>query len=63
MPVMSKYQNTALHFILLIPTDHIFCVRQILRKKIAYIQAVHYMIIELKYAYNSIGREVLYNIV
>ena len=33
LPNMSKYQNTTLHFILLISTDHIFCVLQVLRKK------------------------------
>jgi tryptophan-rich sensory protein len=47
LPFVSKYQNTALHFILLMPTAHIFCVRQYFEKK-SQIEAVHYMPIELK---------------
>jgi len=35
LPNMYKYQNTTLHFILLMPTDHIYCVLQVLRKKTA----------------------------
>jgi hypothetical protein len=40
LPSTSKYQNT-LHFIFLMPTDHIFCILQVLQKKLAYIEAGH----------------------
>ena len=43
-------------------TDHIFCIRQILEKKWEYNQAVHQFFIDFKKAYDSIRREVLYNI-
>ena len=43
-------------------TDHIFCIRQILQKKREYNQAVHQLFIDLKKAYDSVRRKVLYNI-
>jgi hypothetical protein len=43
-------------------TDQIFYVRQILQKKWEYNGAVHQIFIEFKKAYDSIKREVLYNI-
>ena len=42
-------------------TDHIFCIRQILEKKLEYNEAVHQIFIEFKKAYDSVRREVLYN--
>jgi len=43
-------------------TDHIFCIRQILEKKLEYNEAVHQLCIDFKKAYDSVSREVLYNI-
>ena len=43
-------------------TDHIFCIRQILEKKWEYNEAVHQLFIGFKKAYDSVRREVLYNI-
>jgi len=43
-------------------TDHIFCVRQILEEKWEYNEAVHQLFIDFKKAYDSVRREVLYNI-
>jgi len=43
-------------------TDHIFCIRQILEKKLEYNDSVHQMFIDLNKAYDSVRREVLYNI-
>jgi len=43
-------------------TDHIFCIRQILGKKWEYNEAVHQLFIDFKKAYDSVRREVLYNI-
>ena len=43
-------------------TDHIFCIRQILEKKWEYNEAVHQLHTDLKKAYDSVRREVLYNI-
>jgi hypothetical protein len=43
-------------------TDHIICIRQILEKKWEYIAAVHQLFIDFKTAYDSVRREVLYNI-
>src|SRR5215469_16281959 len=43
-------------------TDHIFCIRQILEKKWEYNKAVHQLFIDFKKAYDSVRREVLYNI-
>jgi hypothetical protein len=44
-------------------TDHIFCIRQIFEKKWEYNEAVHQVFIDLKKAYDSVRREVLYNII
>jgi len=43
-------------------TDHIFCICQILEKKWEYNEAVHQLFIDCKKAYDSVRREVLYNI-
>ena len=43
-------------------TDHVFCIRQILEKKWEYNEAVHQLFIDFKKAYDSVRREVLYNI-
>ena len=43
-------------------TDHIFCIRQILQKKWGYNEAVHQLFIDFRKAYDSVRREVLYNI-
>jgi len=43
-------------------TDNIFCIRQILEKKWEYNEAVHQLFIDFKQAYDSVRREVLYNI-
>jgi hypothetical protein len=43
-------------------TDQIFCIRQILEKKWEYNTTVHQLFIDIKKAYDSARREVLYNI-
>jgi hypothetical protein len=43
-------------------TDQIFCIRQILEKKWEYNETVHQLFIDFKKANDSVGREVLYNI-
>ena len=43
-------------------TDHIFCIRQILEKNWEYNEAGHQLFIDFKKAYDSVRREVLYNI-
>jgi hypothetical protein len=43
-------------------TDQIFCIRQILGKKREYNETVRQIFIHFKKAYDSVGREVLYNI-
>jgi hypothetical protein len=43
-------------------TDHIFCIHQILEKKWEYNEAVHQLFVDFKKAYDSVRREVLYNI-
>jgi hypothetical protein len=43
-------------------TDHILCIRQMLEKKWEYNEAVHKLFTDFKKAYDSIRREVLYNI-
>jgi hypothetical protein len=43
-------------------TDQIFCIRQILEKNLEYKGTVHQLFIDLKKAYDSVRREVLYNI-
>jgi hypothetical protein len=43
-------------------TDQIFCIRRILEKKWEYNETVHLLFIDFKKAYDSVRREVLYNI-
>ena len=43
-------------------TCHIFCIHRILEKRWEYNNAVHHIFIEFKNAYDSLRREVLYNI-
>ena len=43
-------------------TDHIFCICQILQKKWEYNEAVHQLLTDVKKAYDSVRREVLYNV-
>jgi hypothetical protein len=43
-------------------TDHIFCNRHILEKRWEYNEPVHQLFIDFKKAYDSVRREVLYNI-
>jgi hypothetical protein len=43
-------------------TDQILCIRQILEKKWEYNETVHQLFTEFKEAYDSVRREVLYNI-
>jgi len=43
-------------------TDHIFCIRQIIDKIKEQNEAVHQLFIDFKKAYDSVRREVLYNI-
>jgi hypothetical protein len=43
-------------------TDQIFCICQTLEKKWDYNETVHQLFIDFKKAYNSVRREVLYNI-
>jgi len=43
-------------------TDHIFSIRQILEKKLEYNKAGHKLFIDFKKAYDSVRREVLYDI-
>ena len=42
--------------------DHLFCILQILEKKWEHNEAVHQLFIDFKKAYDSVRREVLYNI-
>jgi len=42
--------------------DHIFCIHQILEKKLEYNEEVHQLFIDFKKAYDSVRREVLYKI-
>jgi len=42
--------------------DHIFCIRQILEKKLEYNEEVHQLYIDFKKAYDSVRMEVLYKI-
>jgi hypothetical protein len=44
-------------------TDHIFCICQTLEKKWEYSEAAHQLFIYFRYAYDSVRREVLYNII
>jgi hypothetical protein len=43
-------------------TVEIFCIRQILEKKWEFNETVHQLFIDFKKAYDSVRREVLYNI-
>jgi len=43
-------------------TDHIFCIRQILEKKWEYNEAVHQLFVDFEEPYDSVRREILYNI-
>jgi hypothetical protein len=43
-------------------TDHVFCIRQIRKKKWEDSEVMHQLFVDLKKAYDSIRREVLYNI-
>jgi len=43
-------------------TDHIFCICHIFEKKWEYNEAVHQLFIDFKKAYDSVRREVFYNI-
>jgi hypothetical protein len=43
-------------------TDQIFCFRQILEKKWEYKETVHQLFMDFKKAYDSVKRDVLYNI-
>jgi hypothetical protein len=43
-------------------TNQIFCIRQILEKKWEYNETGHQLFIDLKKSYDSVRREVLYNI-
>ena len=43
-------------------TDHIFCIRQILKKELEYNEAVHQLFIDFRKACDSVRREVLFNI-
>jgi len=42
--------------------DHIFCIRQIFKNEWEYNEGVHQLHIDFKTAYDSVRREVLYNI-
>jgi hypothetical protein len=43
-------------------SDHIFCIHQILENKWEYNERVHQLFVDIKKAYDSVRREVLYNI-
>jgi hypothetical protein len=43
-------------------TDQIFCIHQILEEKWEYNETIHQLFIGFKKAYDSVRREVLYNI-
>jgi len=45
-----------------VTNDHLFWIRQILEKTWEYNEAVHQLFVDFKKAYDSIRREVLYNI-
>jgi hypothetical protein len=44
-------------------TGQIFCIHQVLEKKLEYNKTVHQLFLDLKKAYDSVRGEVLYNIV
>ena len=43
-------------------TDHVFHIHQILEKKLEYNEVVHQLFIDFKKAYDSVRRDVMYNI-
>ena len=43
-------------------TDHILCIRQILEKKWEYHETVYHLFMDFKKAYDSVRKEVIYNI-
>jgi hypothetical protein len=43
-------------------TNQIFCIRQVLEKRWEYNETVHQLFIGFKKAYDSVRREILYNI-
>jgi len=43
-------------------TDNIFCIRQILENEWEYNETVHQLFINVKKAYDSVRRDVLYNV-
>ena len=43
-------------------TDHIFCIHQTLKKNWKHTEAVHQLFMDFKKAYDSVTREVMYNI-
>jgi hypothetical protein len=43
-------------------TDQIYCIHQIVKKKWECNETVHQLFIDFKKAYDSVSREVLYNI-
>jgi hypothetical protein len=45
-----------------VTTYQILCIRQILEKNLEYNETVHQLFIDFKKAYDSVRREVLYNI-
>jgi hypothetical protein len=45
-----------------ITNDHLFCIRHILEKIWEYNEAVHQLFVDFKNAYDSVRKEVLYNI-
>jgi hypothetical protein len=42
--------------------EHIFCFRQILKKHWEYDETLHQLFVDFKKAYDSVKREMLYNI-
>jgi hypothetical protein len=57
--LLGRYQ---MRFFSLSTADHIFCIRQILEKKWEYNEAMRQLFIDFKKAYDSVRREVLYNL-
>ena len=44
-------------------TDHIYCIHQILERKWEYTEAVQQLFIDFKKDYDSVRRDILYNII
>jgi hypothetical protein len=59
---VTKLTNNYHGISLLSTADHIFCINQILEKKWEYTETTHQLFIDFKKAYDSVSREVLYNI-